>query len=180
MSKNWVYGKFALKLSADIYLGLGANLGDPLVTFNQSLTHVEAFAELISISKIYRSAPFGFSDQPPFRNAAVKISTELSPLTLLKKLQETERKLGKKVIHKNGPRIIDIDILLYGDLSIETKGLVIPHPRILERDFVLHPLLDLNPAISHPVWNPKAAKSALRKLRQKYVDGEPEVWVRTN
>jgi 2-amino-4-hydroxy-6-hydroxymethyldihydropteridine diphosphokinase len=83
-------------LSADIYLGIGANLGDPLATFNQALTHIEAFTELISVSRIYRSAPFGFSDQPPFKNAAVRISSELTPLSLLKKLQEIEKKPWKK------------------------------------------------------------------------------------
>ena len=163
-------------MSADIYLGIGANLGDPLATFNQALTHIEAFTELISVSRIYRSAPFGFSDQPPFKNAAVRISSELTPLSLLKKLQEIEKSLGKKIIRENGPRIIDLDVLLYDEISIKNEDLTIPHPRILERDFVLRPLLDLNPKISHPSWSPKTAKSALSGLREKFIEGEPETW----
>ncbi len=164
-------------MSADVYLGLGANLGDPLSTFNKSLSYIRKYAELVSCSRLYRSAPFGLSNQPPFLNAAVRISTDLTPLSLLRNLQETEKNLGKKVICENGPRIIDLDLLLYDDISMQNKELVLPHPSILERDFVLHPLLDLNPKISHPDWSPKTAKSALSGLREKFIEEEPEPWV---
>ena len=97
-------------------------------------------------------------------------------MDLLKKLQETEKALGKKVIRKNGPRAIDLDLLLYDDLSIESEELVLPHPRILDRDFVLLPLLDLNPALTHPSWVPKTLKSALSGLQQKFVGDDPEPW----
>ena len=101
-------------------------------------------------------------------------------MDLLKKLQETEKALGKKVICKNGPRVIDLDLLLYDELSLENDDLVIPHPRILERDFVLRPLLDLNHELSHPLWAPKTLKSALSGLQQKFVENDPEPWELTD
>ena len=101
-------------------------------------------------------------------------------MDLLNKLQETEKALGKKVICKNGPRAIDLDLLLYDDLSIESEKLVIPHPRILVRDFVLLPLLDLNPVLTHPSWAPKTLKSALSGLQQKFVENDPEPWELTD
>ena len=164
-------------MSADIYLGLGANLGDPLATFNKSLSSIQKYARLVSCSKLYRSAPFGFLDQPPFHNAAVRMTTDLSPLTLLKRLQETEKSLGKKVIRENGPRIIDLDLLLYDEITMKQDELTLPHPRILDRDFVLRPLLDLNPKISHPDWCEITAKFALSGLRKKFIVGEPNPWV---
>ena len=167
-------------MSADVYIGLGANLGNPLTTFEKCLTLIEGYSEIISRSRIYRSAPYGFADQPPFINAALRIETNLPPLDLLKKLQETEKALGKKVIRKNGPRVIDLDLLLYDDLSIESEKLVIPHPRILVRDFVLLPLLDLNPVLTHPSWAPRTLKSALSGLQQKFVENDPEPWELTD
>ena len=101
-------------------------------------------------------------------------------MDLLKKLQETEKTLGKKVIRKNGPRVIDLDLLLYDELSLENDDLVLPHPRILDRDFVLRPLLDLNPTLSHPFWAPKTLKSALSGLQQKFVENDPEPWELTD
>ncbi len=165
-------------MSAEVYVGLGANLGDPQSTFEKALNLIEEFCQIVSVSKLYHSAPWGVLDQPPFINAAARLSTKLPPDILIHKFQETERKLGKKVIHKNGPRSIDIDILLYGDLSIETKDLVLPHPRILERDFVLCPLLDLNPRLYHPTWGNQTLKSALDRLQEKFVQKEPVSWDR--
>jgi len=163
-------------LSADAYIGLGANLGNPLTTFEKCLPLIEGYSEIISRSRIYRSAPYGYADQPSFINAALRISTNLPPIDLLHKLQETEKTLGKKVIRKNGPRVIDLDLLLYDDLYIESEELLLPHPRILDRDFVLRPLHDLNPELSHPFWAPKTLKSALSGLQQKFVENDPEPW----
>ena len=163
-------------MSADVYLGLGANLGTPLSTFENCLPLIEEYSQIISRSRLYRSAPYGYADQPPFSNAALRISTDLSPLDLLHKLQETEKTLGKKVIRKNGPRVIDLDLLLYDDLSLESEELVLPHPRILDRDFVLLPLNDLNPKLSHPFWAFKSVKSALKGLEEKFVEDDPEPW----
>ena len=101
-------------------------------------------------------------------------------MDLLYKLQVTEKALGKKVIRKNGPRVIDLDLLLYDELSLENDDLVLPHPRILDRDFVLLPLLDLNPELFHPSWAPKTLKSALSGLQQKFVENDPEPWELTD
>ena len=167
-------------MSADVYIGLGANLGNPLTTFEKCLPLIEEYSEIISKSRLYSSAPYGFADQPPFINAALRIETKLPPLDLLQKLQKTEKTLGKKVIRNNGPRIIDLDLLLYDDLSIESEELLLPHPRILDRDFVLLPLLDLNPALTHPSWVPKTLKSALSGLQQKFVGDDPQPWELTD
>ena len=163
-------------MNADAYIGLGANLGIPKETFERALGLLSAFAKIISVSRLYRSEPYGFADQPPFVNATTRISTDLPALELLKRLKSTEQDLGKKVIRTNGPRIIDLDLLLYDDLALETEELVLPHPGILERDFVLLPLIDLNPDLSHPEWGTKTLKSALCGLQQKFVEENPEDW----
>ncbi len=165
-----------MRLNANAYIGLGANLGKPKDTFEKALDLISQFATIEKLSRLYHSAPFGFSEQPPFTNAAVSISTAHSPNDLLIRLQDTEKKLGKKVIHKNGPRIIDLDLLLWGDQIIETEELTLPHPGILERDFVLLPLLDLNPELIHPAWGTKTLKSALSGLQTKFIENLPEDW----
>jgi len=159
----------AWKLSTDVYLGLGGNLGDPPATFRKAIGQISGFAQIIGVSKLYRSKPYGFSDQPDFYNAAARISTDLTPLDLLARLQEIEQKLGKKVVRENGPRIIDLDLLLYGDDTLDLPNLQLPHPGILQRDFVLRPLHDLNPALTHPNWQGKSLDSALADLGESYL-----------
>lgn len=160
----------------EAYLGLGANLGNPKKTFENALSKISDFASIEKVSKLYKSTPYGFSDQPSFINAAVKITTTLAPEILLLELQSIEKQLGKKIICENGPRIIDIDLLLYGKISICLKNLTIPHPEILVRDFVLLPLNDLNPQLSHPDWGSKTLKSAISGLQKKYVEDNPDKW----
>ena len=128
------------------------------------------------ISRLYKSAPFGYADQPPFINAAVQIRTESPPLELLSHLQIIEKKLGKKVIHKNGPRIIDIDLLVYQEFTLELENLTLPHPGILNRDFVLLPMLDLNPTLTQPAWGSETLKSALSGLQKRFIKDIPEDW----
>lgn len=164
------------KLNTDAYLGLGANLGSPKETFERALHLITEFAQIISTSRLYRSKPYGFSDQPPFVNAAARISTELPALELLNQLQSVEQALGKKVVRENGPRLIDLDLLVYDDLALETENLILPHPGILTRDFVLLPLVDLNPDLSHPQWGTKTLKSALGGLQERFVGEAPEDW----
>jgi len=156
-------------LSAEVYLGLGGNLGDPPATFRKALELLTAFSKVLKVSKLYRSKPYGFSEQPDFYNAAAQISTRLPPLDLLACLQEIEQKLGKKVIRENGPRVIDLDLLLYGDDTLDLPELQLPHPGILLRDFVLRPLHDLNPALSHPNWQGQSLDSALADLGESYL-----------
>jgi 2-amino-4-hydroxy-6-hydroxymethyldihydropteridine diphosphokinase len=168
--------KSGSRLSADAYLGLGANLGKPRQTFEQALDRISGFATVTQVSRLYQSAPYGFADQPPFVNAAARISTTLPALDLLTKLQAVEQALGKKIVRENGPRVIDLDLLLYGDMVLKTKELTLPHPEIQKRDFVLLPLIDLNPELYHPQWGAKTLKSALGGLQERFVGGSPEDW----
>ena len=156
-------------MSAEVYLGLGGNLGDPPATFRKALELLTACSKVLKVSKLYRSKPYGFSEQPDFYNAAAQISTRLPPLDLLACLQQVEQKLGKKVIRENGPRIIDLDLLLYGDETLNLPDLQLPHTGILLRDFVLRPLHDLNPSLSHPSWQGKTLETALADLGQSYL-----------
>ena len=156
-------------MSAEVYLGLGGNLGDPPATFRKAIGQTSDFAQIIGVSKLYRSKPYGFSDQPDFYNAAARISTDLTPIDLLARLQEVEQKLGKKVIRENGPRIIDLDLLLYGDETLNLPDLQLPHPGILQRDFVLRPLHDLNPSLCHPSWQKETLETALADLGESYL-----------
>lgn len=156
-------------MNTEIYLGLGGNLGNPPATFHQALKQLEAFAKVIKVSKLYKSKPYGFADQPDFYNAAAQLASELSPLDLLTQLQEVERQLGKKVVRENGPRVIDLDLLVYGKEVIDLPGLTLPHPGILERDFVLKPLTDLNPMLTHPAWNGQSLQSAMDQLKECFL-----------
>ena len=138
-------------MSAEVFIGLGGNLGEVRATFEKALQKLEGFSQVKKVSSLYRSKPYGFEDQPDFLNAAALIATELEPLPLLAKLQAIENELGKQLIRENGPRAIDLDLLFYGDLVLKTEELEVPHPGIPERDFVLAPLAELDPDFRHPV-----------------------------
>jgi 2-amino-4-hydroxy-6-hydroxymethyldihydropteridine diphosphokinase len=91
-------------------------------------------------------------------------------------LKSIEQALGKTIVRENGPRVIDLDLLLYDDLELTTEELILPHPGILERDFVLLPLIDLNPDLTHPQWGSRTLKSALGGLQERFVGESPEDW----
>jgi 2-amino-4-hydroxy-6-hydroxymethyldihydropteridine diphosphokinase len=156
-------------LNTEIYLGLGGNLGDPPATFKQALELVGEFTQVTKVSKLYKSKPYGFVDQPDFYNAATQLASDLSPLDLLAQLQEVEKQLGKKVVRENGPRVIDLDLLVYGEEVIDLPELTLPHSGILARDFVLKPLTDLNPMLTHPAWNGQSLQSAMDQLKECFL-----------
>jgi 2-amino-4-hydroxy-6-hydroxymethyldihydropteridine diphosphokinase len=156
-------------LNTEIYLGLGGNLADPPATFQKALKKIGHFAKVTKVSKLYKSKPYGFADQPDFYNAAAQLSSNLSPLDLLAQLQQVEKQLGKKVVRENGPRIIDLDLLVYGEEVINLPELTLPHPAILGRDFVLKPLTDLNPMLTHPEWNGQSLQSAMDQLKECFL-----------
>ncbi len=134
-----------------IYIALGTNLGDRLANLRAAIA---AFAPQIAVtaeSSIYETEPWGFADQPAFLNMAVRAETEFSPPELLRHLKNLESTLGRIPTFRNGPRQIDLDILFYDDLIIDTPSLVIPHPRLHERAFVLIPLAEIAPELSHPL-----------------------------
>ena len=156
-------------MNTEIYLGLGGNLGDPPATFQKALKLISEFAQFTKVSKLYKSKPYGFADQPDFYNAAAQLASDLSPLDLLAHLQEVEKQLGKKVVRENGPRVIDLDLLVYGEDVIDLPELTLPHPGILGRDFVLKPLTDLNPMLTHPAWNGQSLQSAMDQLKECFL-----------
>jgi 2-amino-4-hydroxy-6-hydroxymethyldihydropteridine diphosphokinase len=133
-----------------VYLGLGSNLGDRLLNLKAACSALAPAARIFSSSPVYETAPWGYSDQPAFLDQALGIETLLSPLELLATLKRIEADLGRTATFRNGPRLIDLDILFFDDLVMETPGLVIPHPRLAERAFVLVPLANLAPDLHHP------------------------------
>jgi 2-amino-4-hydroxy-6-hydroxymethyldihydropteridine diphosphokinase len=128
------------------YLGVGSNLGDRLKNIKLSIQKIDALKEtkVIKVSRIIETKPLGGPrHQPKFLNACLRIQTSLSPKILLKKLKIIENEIGRRKTVRFGPRIIDLDILLYGDKSVRTKLLRIPHPRLFERSFVVEPLTEV-------------------------------------
>jgi 2-amino-4-hydroxy-6-hydroxymethyldihydropteridine diphosphokinase len=136
---------------AVVYLALGANLGDRRANLVEALHRLEPELHIDAVSALYESAPQPPSLGPDYYNTACRATTELEPLELLDYVKEIERAMGRVDTGHWGPRPIDIDIALYDDLVFEDERLVIPHPRLAERNFVLQPLLDLNRALMHPV-----------------------------
>lgn len=126
-------------------IGIGSNLDNPAENCKKAIKLLADLGEVRAVSKLYASKPWGILDQPDFCNAAALVDTELSPHELLKGLQRIEAKIGRTATIKWGPRVIDLDILTYGDLSIEETDLKIPHPFMNERAFVLIPLAEIMP-----------------------------------
>lgn len=134
-----------------VHLALGSNLGDRLASLRLALAALPPQVELLQASPVYETPPWGFLDQPAFLNACLRVRTDLAALDLLRHLKRIEAALGRQPAVRYGPRAIDLDILFYADLVFEQDGLVIPHPRLHERAFVLVPLADLDPDLRHPV-----------------------------
>lgn len=129
-----------------VYIGLGSNLADPEIQVAKAISILKSQdnIQLTAASSLYHTSPVGYVLQPDFINAVVQIQTTLAPLELLALTQQIEQQLGReKSTIANGPRIIDLDLLLYADLVIITDALIMPHPRMLQRLFVLLPLLEI-------------------------------------
>ena len=138
------------------FIGLGSNLDDPVSQLDQAITALQGAhgISLLAVSGYYETAPIGGPEQPPFINAVAECSTSLEPLALLQRLQAIETRQGRVRETHWGPRTLDLDILIYGDLELTTPELTLPHPRLTERAFVLVPLADLAPDLSlngHPL-----------------------------
>ena len=127
------------------YLGLGSNMGDRAHQLQQAIQIIDRFQhiDVTSVSSIYETEPVGYTDQPQFLNLCIEIETTLKPQELLKRCLETEQALHRVRKIRWGPRTLDVDILLYGNEIIEEDNLIIPHPRMVERAFVLIPLNDI-------------------------------------
>jgi len=137
-------------MAAAVYLGLGSNLGDRAGYLRRALALLAETAVVTACSALYETAPWGLHEQPPFLNAACEIRTALEPHELLGATQRIEAALGRKRRQRWGPRTVDLDILLYDDLVLETEALTLPHPLLAERAFVLVPLAEIAPGVRHP------------------------------
>jgi 2-amino-4-hydroxy-6-hydroxymethyldihydropteridine diphosphokinase len=134
-----------------VYLALGSNVGNRAANLKTAIAALPPQMEVKAKSRVYETPPWGYTNQDKFLNQALKAQTYLSPEPLLKHLKRLEVALGREATFRNGPRLIDIDILFYDDLVYESPSLVIPHPRLHERGFVLMPLMDIAPDLVHPV-----------------------------
>jgi 2-amino-4-hydroxy-6-hydroxymethyldihydropteridine diphosphokinase len=148
-----------------VYLSIGSNSGDRYKNYRYGMDQLTRLVSLSSITEslLYETEPVGFKNQSWFLNAAIKIETMLEPLDLLGRLKAIEKASGRDFNQvRFGPRTLDLDILLYDDLIINSANVIIPHPRMHERRFVLKPLCDIDPSIVHPVL----MKSVARLLKE--------------
>jgi 2-amino-4-hydroxy-6-hydroxymethyldihydropteridine diphosphokinase len=135
------------------YVGLGANLGEREATIRRAIELLDGpGVRVVAVSSLRETDPVGYRDQPRFLNGAVTLETELAPGELLERLLEIERELGRDRAREErwGPRTLDLDLLLYGDETVDDPGLTVPHPRLAERLFVLEPLYELDPELVLP------------------------------
>lgn len=150
-----------------VYLSLGSNLGDRSGNLQDAITRLSSLGEVLEVSSFYETEPVELLAQPWFLNCAVKLNTEKMPRQLLRGVLEIEKKMGRRRGQKKGPRNIDIDILLFGNSTVETHGLTIPHPAMHERRFVLEPLTEIAPEARHP-----GLKRTVRELRDALPAGQ--------
>ncbi len=138
-----------------VYIGIGSNMGDRLANCRRAVEAIASAKEnrILRCSPFYETEPVGKKDQEWFINGVIAMETAVAPRGLLEFLLDIEKGMGRVRKEKWGPRVIDLDILLFGDEVIDEDDLEVPHPRIAERLFVLAPLSDIAPNLRHPVWN---------------------------
>jgi 2-amino-4-hydroxy-6-hydroxymethyldihydropteridine diphosphokinase len=150
-----------------VYLSLGSNVGDREAHLRDALARLAAEGRVIAVSSFYETEPVEFTSQPWFLNCAVAIETDQTPEQLMSTLLQIEEEMGRRRVQKKGPRSIDIDILLFDDLVMDSKEVTIPHPAMHERRFVLDPLAEIAPNIVHPVF-----KNTIIELRDALPAGQ--------
>ena len=150
-----------------VYLSLGSNVGDRAANLRTAITRLSSWGDVMAVSSFYETEPVEFAAQPWFLNCAVELDTEKMPKQLLAGILDIEREMGRRRVQKKGPRTLDIDILLFGNSILQTKGLTIPHPAMHERRFVLEPLAEIAPEARHPV-----IKRTVRELRDALPPGQ--------
>lgn len=154
-------------MAVTVYIGIGSNLGNREENCLNSIRLIEERdIRVLKRSSLYETEPWGVEDQPMFINMAIEAETELSPLELLRVLKSIEKSMGRVQTERWGPRIIDLDILFYNNLILETPELTIPHPYIKERPFVLIPLSEIAPEFEHPVLK-KRIKELLNIIKEQ-------------
>jgi len=149
-----------------VYLALGSNLGNRMANLRNAISNLTPQMNVKKKSPVYETPPWGVTDQPMFLNMALKAETYLEPEDLLAHLKRLETALGRTPSHRNGPRLIDIDILFYDDIAFNTPSVIIPHPRLYERGFVLVPLNDIAPEYVHPEFR-KTVKEMMFMVSRK-------------
>jgi 2-amino-4-hydroxy-6-hydroxymethyldihydropteridine diphosphokinase len=150
-----------------VYLSLGSNLGDRAANLNDAISRLGGFGDVQAVSSFYETEPVEYTAQPSFLNCAVKFDTEKMPKQLLAAVLDLEQQMGRRRTQPKGPRTIDIDILLFGNSIIEAKELVIPHPALHQRRFVLEPMAEIAGETRHPVF-----KRTMRELRDALPSGQ--------
>ena len=150
-------------MSALVYLSLGSNVGDREAQLRDVQIRLGAAGRITKVSSFYETEPMDFTEQPWFLNCAVELETDQTPQQLMATILRIEQEMGRRRVEKKGPRLIDIDILLFGDETISSPELAIPHPAMHQRSFVLEPLAEIAPVIVHPVLN-KTVRELLDEL----------------
>ena len=138
-------------IERNVFVGLGSNLGDRARQLERARLELEKLGAVARCSSVYETTHWQVGTQPLYLNQVCQLETDLAAPALMKKLLQAERKLGRKRLYRGEPRLIDIDMLLYGDAVIETASLHVPHPRMAGRAFVLAPLAEIAPGLCHPV-----------------------------
>ena len=150
-----------------VYLSLGSNVGDRSAQLRDALGRLSAIGHVVAVSSVYETEPMEFTQQPWFLNCAVLLETDKTPQELMTAILGIEEEMGRRPVQKKGPRSIDIDILLFGDMIMESKDLTIPHPAMHQRRFVLEPLAEIAPEVLHPAF-----KRTIRELLDALPEGQ--------
>ena len=154
-------------MNSTVYLSLGSNIGDRAENLNAAIDRLRSVGEIIQVSSFYETEPVEFAAQAWFLNCVIALDTEKTPQELLASILDIEQQMGRRRAQKKGPRVIDIDILLFGNLIVDEPGLTIPHPAMHERRFVLEPLAEIAPDVRHP-----ALDRTIQELRDALPPGQ--------